>query len=345
MAKIGSVRIRAVIDLYPNISEFRPVILQKRSAKMAALTQTKRNIGIFKMNKSKLKTDFICIATSGYTVDGRQITAQELHEMAETYDPEHYTANLWPEHRRWFNMGQVIELKVEDNEKGETQLFAIIAPNQELIEYNRAGQYLFTSIEITPNFRNSGKAYLSGLGVTDSPASVGTTELKFFNAEQKGSICGEFIKVDFSAKENVEEEKALRTLVNVFKKLFSSSAQTEEQPTPNNNNNKEDDAMNAEQFAKLLEAFDGLGKKIDNHFSAKPETKEPASKPEEQKTEQGATITADQFNQLVDMVKGLDNKFNALSQEQTIVPNGVPTVENENVYSLNGYNIDLSKGF
>nr|DAS59530.1 MAG TPA: hypothetical protein [Caudoviricetes sp.] len=48
MAKIGSVRIRAVIDLYPNISEFRPVILQKRSAKMAALTQTKRNIGILK---------------------------------------------------------------------------------------------------------------------------------------------------------------------------------------------------------------------------------------------------------------------------------------------------------
>ena len=42
--------------------------------------------------------------------------------MAETYDPEHYTANLWPEHRRWFNMGQVIELKVEENEKGETQL-------------------------------------------------------------------------------------------------------------------------------------------------------------------------------------------------------------------------------
>ena len=313
---------------------------------MAALTQTKRNTGISKMNKSKLKTDFICIATSGYTVDGRQITAQELHEMAETYDPEHYTANLWPEHRRWFNMGQVIELKAEENEKGETQLFAIIAPNKELIEYNRAGQYLFTSIEITPNFRNSGKAYLSGLGVTDSPASVGTTELKFFNVEQKGSVCGEFIKVDFSAKEDVEEEKALRTLANVFKKLFSSSDKIEEEkPTPTNKNNKEDDVMNAEQFAKLLEAFDGLGKKIDNHFSAKPETKEPENKPEEKKDEPSQAVTAEQFNQLLTTVQALDQKFNALSQEQTIVPNGVPTVENENVYSLNGYNIDLSKGF
>lgn len=299
------------------------------------------------MNKSKLKTDFICIATSGYTVDGRQITAQELHEMAETYDPEHYTANLWPEHRRWFNMGQVIELKAEENEKGETQLFAIIAPNQELIEYNRAGQYLFTSIEITPNFRNSGKAYLSGLGVTDSPASVGTTELKFFNAEQKGSICGEFIKVDFSAKEDVEEEKALRTLANVFKKLFSSSAQTtEEQPNPNNNNNKEDDSMNDKQFAQLIGAVVSLGEKIDNHFSAKPEPKpEPEVKPEEKKDEQSQGVTAEQFNQLLTTVQALDKKFNELSQEQTTVPTGVPTVESENVYSVDGYNINLSKGF
>ena len=278
------------------------------------------------MNKSKLKTDFICIATSGYTVDGRQITAQELHEMAETYDPEHYTANLWPEHRRWFNMGQVIELKVEENEKGETQLFAVIAPNQELIEYNRAGQYLFTSIEITPNFRNSGKAYLSGLGVTDSPASVGTTELKFFNAEQKDSVYGDLVKVDFSVKEDIEEDKAFRAVANVFKKLFSSSAQTtEEQPNPNNNNNKEDDAMNDKQFAQLIEAVNGLGAKIDNHFSAKPETKpEPEVKPEEKKDEQPQAVTAEQFSQLLGAVQELDKKFNALSQEQTEVPNGTP---------------------
>ena len=311
---------------------------------MTALTQIKRNTGISKMNKSKLKTDFICIATSGYTVDGRQITAQELHEMAETYDPEHYTANLWPEHRRWFNMGQVIELKAEENEKGETQLFAIIAPNQELIEYNRAGQYLFTSIEITPNFRNSGKAYLSGLGVTDSPASVGTTELKFFSAEQKDMIFGEFVKVNFSTKEN-EEEKMTRSFFNAIKEFFSSSEQQEEQPTPNNKNDKEENEMNDKQFKQLIEAVNGLGAKIDNHFSAKVETKEPENKSEEKKDEQPQSVTAEQFNQLLTTVQALDKKFNELSQEQTEVPTGVPTVESENVYSVNGYNINLSKGF
>ena len=311
---------------------------------MTALTQIKRNTGISKMNKSKLKTDFICIATSGYTVDGRQITAQELHEMAETYDPEHYTANLWPEHRRYFNCGEVLEVKAEEQENGEVKLFAIISPNQQLLDFNLAGQKLFTSVEIAQNFRNSGKAYLSGLGVTDSPASVGTTKLDFFNNQEKVQ-CSEFIKVDFSAKEDVEEEKALRTLANVFKKLFSSSTQTEEQPIPNNNNNKEDDAMNDKQFAQLIDAVNGLGAKIDNHFSAKVETKEPENKPEEKKDEQPQSVTAEQFNQLLTTVQALDKKFNELSQEQTTVPTGVPTVESENVYSVNGYNINLSKGF
>ena len=137
--------------------------------------------------------------------------------------------------------------------------------------------------------------------------------------------------MNFSAKEN-EEEKMTRSFFNAIKQFFSSSEQPEEQPTPNNNNNKEDDAMNDKQFKQLIDAMNGLGTKIDSHFSAKVETK-----PEPQPTEK--------INQLLTTVQALDKKFNELSQEQTIVPNGVPTVENENVYSVNGYNIDLSKGF
>ena len=274
------------------------------------------------MNKSKLKTDFICIATSGYTVDGRQITAQELREMADSYDPEYYTANLWPEHRRWFNMGQVVEVKAEENEKGETELFAVIAPNQELIEQNREGQYLFTSIEIAPNFRNSGKAYLSGLGVTDSPASVGTTKLNFFNTEQKDSVFSDFIKVDFSIKEDIEEDKALRTLANAFRKLFSHSAQTaEEKPNPENNNNKEDYSMDQKQVDQIVAAVNGLGAKIDSHFSAQPPPTEP-QEPEQPKD--GETVSKEEFSKLQKEFNALSEKFNTLNKEVTEVPNGVP---------------------
>lgn len=281
------------------------------------------------MNKSKLKTDFICIATSGYTVDGRQITAQELHEMADSYDPEYYTANLWPEHRRWFNMGQVVEVKAEENEKGETELFAVIAPNQELIEQNREGQYLFTSIEIAPNFRNSGKAYLSGLGVTDSPASVGTTKLNFFNTEQKDSVFSDFIKVNFSIKEDIEEDKALRTLANAFRKLFSHSAQTAEEKTnPENNNNKEETTMTNEQFSQLIGAFNGLGAKIESHFSAQTKSEGVPEEPKEPKDPEapknGETVSKEDFNKLQNDFNALAEKFNALNKEVTEVPSGVP---------------------
>ena len=283
------------------------------------------------MNKSKLKTDFICIATSGYTVDGRQITAQELHEMADSYDPEYYTANLWPEHRRWFNMGQVVEVKAEENEKGETELFAVIAPNQELIEQNRAGQYLFTSIEIAPNFRNSGKAYLSGLGVTDSPASVGTTKLNFFNTEQKDSVFSDFIKVDFSIKEDIED-KALRTLANAFRKLFSHSAQTAEEKTnPENNNNKEDYSMDQKQVDQIVAAVNGLGAKIDSHFSAQPQPTEPQ---EPEKPKDGETVSKEEFSKLQKEFNALSEKFNALNKEVTPVPNGEPAGNGAHEFKL-----------
>ncbi|OOF83510.1 phage capsid protein [Rodentibacter ratti] len=279
------------------------------------------------MNKSKLKTDFICIATSGYTVDGRQITAQELREMAESYDPNHYTANLWLEHRRYFSCGQVLELKAEEQENGETKLYAVIAPNQELIDLNLAGQKLFTSVEIMPNFRNSGKAYLYGLGVTDSPASVGTTKLDFFNVEQNGAVFGEFVKIDFAVKDDTDEEKMARSFFNAITKFFSSSPQTsEEEPTPHNNNKKEETSMNEKQFAQLLDAVTGLTQTVNNHFSAKQGNKpETEIKPEEKKQEeQPQGVTAEQFNQLLTTVQNLDKKFNDLNQEKTPVPNGVP---------------------
>lgn len=102
--------------------------------------------------------------------------------------------------------------------------------------------------------------------------------------------------------------------------------------------------MNDKQFKQLIDAMNGLGTKIDSHFSDKVETK-PEPQPTEKKDEQPQGVTAEQFNQLLTTVQALDKKFNELSQEQTTVPTGVPTVESENVYSVNGYNINLSKGF
>lgn len=128
---------------------------------------------------TQLQTEWLCVATSGATADGRQINAADLEQMAATYDPKLYTALIWEEHNRLNdNLGQVVALKAQ-KAGDKVKLFAILRPNARLIGLNQQKQKLFTSIEIIPNFAKTGTAYLGGLAVTDSPASLGTTRLQF----------------------------------------------------------------------------------------------------------------------------------------------------------------------
>ncbi|EGN0033617.1 GPO family capsid scaffolding protein, partial [Salmonella enterica subsp. enterica serovar Orion] len=78
----------------------------------------------------------------------------------------------------------VVELKAEKIEddsalNGKLALFAKISPSDDLVAMNKALQKVYTSMEIAPNFSNSGKCYLVGLAVTDDPASLGTEYLEF----------------------------------------------------------------------------------------------------------------------------------------------------------------------
>lgn len=73
--------------------------------------------------------------------------------------------------------GDVIALKTEKvtiNGEQKDALFAQIQPNENLIALNQKNQKIYTSIEVDENFAKTGQAYLVGLAVTDSPASLGT---------------------------------------------------------------------------------------------------------------------------------------------------------------------------
>lgn len=137
---------------------------------------------------SQLRTTWLCIATEGDTIDGRVIERQDLLDVAELYDHQLYAAMIWPEHNHDAEpMGEVLEVMLEENARGELQLLAILRPFVNLLMANAADNYLFTSIELTPdgNFRGTGKSYLQGLGVTNEPASVGTTRLHFSRKKPK----------------------------------------------------------------------------------------------------------------------------------------------------------------
>jgi len=79
-------------------------------------------------------------------------------------------------------MGDVIAVKTDTikiDGKDRLALFAQIEPTSEFVSMTKAKQKIYSSIEVDPNFVGSGKAYLKGLGVTDSPASLGTEMLQF----------------------------------------------------------------------------------------------------------------------------------------------------------------------
>ena len=253
------------------------------------------------MNTSTLRTGWVCIATEGTTVDGREITAAWLTDMAETYDPEYYTALIWPEHDRWSNFGYVQELKTEAVD-GKLKLFAILSPTRDLIYYNQVGQYQFCSIEPLEQFADLGRTYLRGLGVTDEPASTGTTHLKFKNKNGESRLIGTSEPLDLSTFKLPKHEKA-DGLITKFFSFLASHGEPDPKPTPSH---PEDEEMTKEQFDQLLGAVSGLGTKIDG-FSAKQEAKPDTTKPDADLPTEGDKTNGadDQFKKLNETITGL----------------------------------------
>lgn len=132
------------------------------------------------------RTKFFRVATEGATTDGRAIAREWIDQMAEGYDPAKYQARVNMEHIRGFShegpfkaYGDVISLEARDVDGGLRALYAEIDPTDDLVALTKARQKIFTSIEVQQNFAATGKAYLVGLAVTDSPASLGLEVLSF----------------------------------------------------------------------------------------------------------------------------------------------------------------------
>lgn len=139
------------------------------------------------------KSKFFCVAVEGGTTDGRVIEGAWIEEMAANYNPATYTANINIEHIKGYspekpfnNYGSILALEKREIElsiNGKTEkrkaLFAQVDGNDQLVALSKAKQKRFPSIEVNPNFAGQGQAYCVGLGMTDSPASLGTEMLAF----------------------------------------------------------------------------------------------------------------------------------------------------------------------
>ena len=257
------------------------------------------------------KTKKFRVATEGATTDGREIQREWIEQMAANYDPKKYGARVWMEHIRGmtadsvFNaLGDVLSVEAREVEDGKLALFAEIDPTDELKAINKKRQKVYSSIEVNPTFGDTGEAYLEGLAVTDSPASLGTEMIKFSReAGDKSPLASrkqnpenlftEAVEVDF----NFEEEETPKPSIGEFvKNLFNrQDAKTtkgfeafgadikgafEEFA-------KQHDAMNAElekrptaeAFSKLKKDHDALQKSFDELYAKLDNTPDTPTRP------------------------------------------------------------------
>ena len=248
------------------------------------------------------------VATSGPTVDGRVITPQELRDIAETYSTATYTATIWSEHERWpGSYGTVFAVRlIEDVEglaPGQVALEAQLKPNDKLLWLNDQGEKLFTSIEIWPNFANTGRAYLTGLAVTDEPASLGTQELYF--SRRTGKPVHYAAAVPFGSIKEEESQGEVAKLFNLFTGLFKrfgiEEVPAEPTPQPPTESKPPMDEATAKALQALIEqqliVAAGIQALIDSFAEAPPEPDQ-APIADVQAAVDGIVATAEEEKQL-----------------------------------------------
>ncbi|WP_296592664.1 GPO family capsid scaffolding protein [Methylophaga sp.] len=282
---------------------------------------------------SKLKTGWKRIGRSGQTVDGRTIEAEHLRQVAKNYKPDLYKALIWPDHQRWFNMGGVEELRVEDNDEDGVDLYAILSPNEYYLAANRAEQRLFTSMELFPNFRETGEFYLTGLGATDSPASAATSEVRFSRVQEPTVLLSQHIentthdfttdedsqpgwftrflsKLDKSDEADMSKEdlKKIQDGLAALTERFNAAFPAKEKPdTPKPKTpDAADDKSGSEDFAALKTAIESFRERLEKLEGKKPESAA-ADK---------ATVPAEEFTALKDALAKLTEDFKSALNEQ-----------------------------
>ena len=196
------------------------------------------------------KTKFFRVAVEGATTDGRNIDRAWIEQMAANFDPQKYGARVWMEHIRgtlpdspFQAYGDVTAVKAEEitiDGKKKLALFAQIEPLPALVAMNKARQKIYTSVEINPKFGDSGQAYLMGLGVTDSPASLGTEMLTFsaqhpeanplaHRKQAPGNLFSELVELDLQMEPEESPSKIALAMQSLKETVAKFSGKTKAQ--------------------------------------------------------------------------------------------------------------------
>ncbi len=235
------------------------------------------------MAKKKV-TAWLRFGRSGDTIDGRVIKDTDIQQAAESYDPNFYTALIWPDHNRWYNFGKVVAVRAEKNDEGGWDLFGQIEANDIYKSINAAGQKIFTSMELFPDFRKSGKTYLSGLGATDNPASVATSEVHLTQVEEPGVLVAQYYEAVSHNFDDSQDDSDEKSLIAGLVKFFKSQSDSDE------------DTMSKPAIKALQIELEALGKQFKSAFPGDDKT--PVTPPNTSGLSEQVTALSQQVKEL-----------------------------------------------
>lgn len=297
------------------------------------------------------------VAQAGQTVDGRQLSAQEIIDMANTYNPNLYAGRINIEHILGFSpnapfnaYGDILAIEAVQ-ENGVWCLYNTISALPNLIEMNNNGQKLYPSIEFYRDFAGTGKAYQVGLAFTDTPASLGTEPLKF-SSKQGNTLFTQPIQEIFMGAEKQTlltalagllpstEPKATTPVVNLsanptlMTTVPVANTPVAQPITLNQNPNQNDDTMAKAltvivmSMTELSDKFTALEQKIAQQPTelvqqlSTPVANMPVAQPALTQTTQVQNVDA--YATLTDEIQKLSQKLDSVST-QTANPAPVAT--------------------
>lgn len=140
------------------------------------------------------KSKFFRVFVEGFTVsDGRKIEASWIDDIVATFNADNYTPRINCEHIKGYSpeppfngYGDVVAVKAQTDEftidgvkQRRRALYAQVVPNDQFLAMRAKGQKPYPSLEISPDFAGTGKVGMTGLGMTDNPASFGVEAFNF----------------------------------------------------------------------------------------------------------------------------------------------------------------------
>ncbi|WP_375751598.1 GPO family capsid scaffolding protein [Vibrio sp. HN007] len=258
----------------------------------------------------------ICILQAGNTVDGRTVDQKIIDDIAETYSTDVYTARINEDHYKYsYKFGSVLSV-----EKRDDKLFAVLKPNSYLLNMIERGQLLHTSCEFMEDFAGTGKAYLTGLALTDDPASLATTQIhlsaKGGNSDKTYATTGNTIEAKHFSSQTEEGNNESSLLTKLFNLLKSAPDATDEQLSKQQETedmSKETEELLKKSIEQNQELNSNVNKLIEK-LSAQGEPEE-QGKPEQEENKE-VTELKGQVEELSSQLSEMTEKFSKLTDEE-----------------------------